>query len=136
MADHTAEVWQGGADPHIPGRLVSLSGTYPGRLPQAQVARHREGDTVEASVIAGRIGPAQFASMPGEPLPVVGLAVKDLMKADYRFFFGLGDDELGYLLHAEAVDDERYGYEQSMSINKNAVPLLMEQLRPLIEATE
>lgn len=95
----------------------------------------REG-TVETTVIAARIGPAQFASMPGEPLPVVGLAVKDLMNADYRFFFGLGDDELGYLLHAAAVDNEMYEYEQSMSVNKNAVPLLMEQLEPLIEATE
>ncbi len=92
--------------------------------------------TLETTVVAGRIGPAQFATMPGEALPKVGLAVKELMKADYKFFFGLGDDELGYLLHAEAVDNELYDYEQSMSVNKNAVPLLMEQLKPLIEATE
>ena len=72
----------------------------------------------------------------GEPLPVVGLAVKDLMSADFRFFFGLSDDELGYLLHADAVDNEGYKYEQSMSVNKNAVPVLMEVLTPLIEATE
>ncbi len=92
--------------------------------------------TLQTTVVAARIGPAQFATMPGEPLPVVGLAVKDLMNADFKFLFGLADDELGYLLHAEAVDNEMYEYEQSMSVNKNAVPLLMEQLKPLIEATE
>jgi hypothetical protein len=74
--------------------------------------------------------------MPGEALPKVGLAVKELMDADFRFFFGLADDELGYLLHAEAVDNEIYEYEQSMSVNKNAVSLLMERLTRLIEATD
>ena len=58
-----------------------------------------EAGAVQTTVVAGRIGPAQFASMPGEPLPVVGLAVKDLMKADYKFFFGLGDDELARIIH-------------------------------------
>ncbi|HJN17813.1 MAG TPA: hypothetical protein QGH10_20100, partial [Armatimonadota bacterium] len=95
-----------------------------------------EGGTVTTTVVAGRIGPAQFATMPGEALPTVGLAVKGLMNAEHRFFFGLADDELGYLLHAEAVDNEMYDYEQSMSVNKAAVPLLMEQLRPLIEGIE
>jgi hypothetical protein len=92
--------------------------------------------TLKTTVIAARIGPAQFASMPGEALPKVGLAVKGLMSAKYRFLFGLCDDELGYLLHADAVDNPLYKYEQSMSVNRNAVPLLMGQVRPLIEATD
>ncbi|MGQ9732313.1 MAG: hypothetical protein ACUVX8_13725 [Candidatus Zipacnadales bacterium] len=91
---------------------------------------------VETSVMAARIGPAQFASMPGEPLPAVGLAVKERMKADYKFFFSLADDELGYILHADAVDNALYKYEQSMSVNKQAASLLMEVLTPLIEAME
>lgn len=93
-------------------------------------------NTLQTTVIAARIGPAQFASMPGEALPPVGLAVKAMMNAKYRFFFGLCDDELGYLLHAEAVDNPTYRYEQSMSVNKNAVPLLMEKIRTLIERTK
>ena len=91
--------------------------------------------TVTTTLTAGRIGPAQFATMPGEPLPKVGLAAKSLMDARFRFFFGLADDELGYLLHAEAVGDERYAYEQRMSINPNAAPLLMEQLEAAIDIT-
>lgn len=90
---------------------------------------------ITTTLAAGRIGPAQFATMPGEPLPKVGLSVKGLMDAQFRFFFGLADDELGYLLHAEAVDNERYAYEQRMSINPNAVPLLMERLEAAIDAT-
>ncbi|MBM3474217.1 MAG: hypothetical protein FJX75_13190 [Armatimonadetes bacterium] len=99
------------------------------RTPSAQ-------NTVQTSVIAARIGPAQFASLPGEALPKVGLAVKGLMTAKYRFFFGLCDDELGYLLHAEALDNPLYKYEQSMSANPQAVPLLMEQVKAAVEATE
>jgi len=95
-----------------------------------------EEGTVTTTVVAGRIGPAQFATMPGEPLPKVGLAVKELMGAGFRFFFGLSDDELGYLLHAEAVDNEMYDYEQSMSVNKDGVPPLTEELAALIEAVE
>lgn len=93
-----------------------------------------EEGTIETTVVAGRIGPAQFATLPGEALPKVGLAVKRLMSAKYKFFFGLGDDELGYLLHAEAVDADLYKYEQSMSANKHAVPLLIKALTPLIGA--
>ncbi len=91
--------------------------------------------TVTTTLTAGRIGPAQFATMPGEPLPKVGLAAKGLMDARFRFFFGLADDELGYLLHAEAVGNGRYAYEQRMSIDPNAVPLLMEQLEAAIDIT-
>ncbi|MBM3956785.1 MAG: hypothetical protein FJ313_01890, partial [Gemmatimonadetes bacterium] len=99
------------------------------RTPSAQ-------NTVQTTVIAARIGPAQFASLPGEALPKVGLAVKGLMTAKYRFFFGLCDDELGYLLHAEAVDNALYKYEQSMSANPQAVPLLMEQVKAALGATQ
>jgi hypothetical protein len=95
-----------------------------------------EEGTLKTTVIGARIGPAQFASLPGEALPKVGLAVKGLMTAKYRFFFGLCDDELGYLLHAEAVDNPLYRYEQSMSANPQAVPLLMEQVKAAVEATE
>jgi len=89
-------------------------------------------NTVQTTVVALTLGPAQFASMPGEALPKVGLAAKGLMTAKYRFFFGLCDDELGYLLHAEAIDNPLYKYEQSMSANPRGVPLLMEQLAGLL----
>jgi hypothetical protein len=91
-------------------------------------------NTLETTVIALGLGPAQFASMPGEALPKVGLATKALMDAEYRFFLGLCDDELGYLLHAEAIDNPMYDYEQSMSANPRAVPLLTEQLAGLLKA--
>jgi hypothetical protein len=95
-----------------------------------------EEGTLQTTVIAARIGPAQFAALPGEALPKAGLAVKNLMAAKYRFLFGLCDDELGYLLHAEAIDNPLYKYEQSMSANPRAVPLLMEQVQAVMEATE
>lgn len=90
--------------------------------------------TVRTTVIGAAIGPAQFASMPGEALPKVGLAAKALMTGKYRFFFGLCDDELGYLLHAEAIDNPLYRYEQSMSANPRGTPLLMEQLAAALNA--
>jgi len=72
--------------------------------------------------------------MPGEALPKVGLAAKALMTGEYRFFLGLCDDELGYLLHAEAIGNPLYKYEQSMSANPRGVPVLMDQLTSLLNA--
>ncbi len=141
-----AVVAMGGAAEHEQADISIARATFP--LPMANpllalaaqmgvIKRAPNADgTLTTTLSAGRIGPAQFATMPGEPLPKVGLAAKDLMDGQFRFFFGLADDELGYLLHAEAVGNARYAYEQRMSINPNAVPLLMEQLAALLDAIE
>jgi hypothetical protein len=62
---------------------------------------------------------------PGEVFPAIGLRVKSEMTGLVRFFVGLGNDELGYVM-----DDNEYGmwpheYESSMSVGP-ATGMLLE----------
>ncbi len=66
------------------------------------------------------LGPAQFVTIPGESCPEIGMAVKEKMRAEFKFFVGLGNDELGYILRSPQFDDPLYAYERSMSIGRSA----------------
>ena len=79
-----------------------------------------------------RMGDAEIVTVPGELLPMPGLALRAAMHGNYRFIFGLGQDELGYILDASDFDRELYHYERGMSVGKQTWPLLFQPLKELI----
>ncbi len=96
---------------------------------QRQLYRNK----VETCLFAARLGDAMFATLPGEPLPAVGFAIKNAMRAKCNFLFGLGGDELGYLIDSRQAADEAYSYERSMSIGPDGTEELMRQLQQLLK---
>ena len=82
-----------------------------------------------------------MATVPGELLPKLGLAIKDKLRAagaQVTGIIGLANDELGYILPKE---DYRYPfnplnpkdhYEETMSISKEIGPKLMEAVDELL----
>jgi len=89
---------------------------------------------IETRIDFWQIGSAQFVTLPGEPLPSVGFAAKDLLTGDPAFLFGLGNDELGYLVSDREADDPRYAYERSMSVGPDATNLFLETIDSLVRA--
>ncbi len=86
------------------------------------------------------LGHIRLITIPGELLPAPGMALRRMLGVPYRFLIGLADDELGYLL---ASDDFVYPanpfspgthYEETMSVSRYALPLLMEAWEYLIGA--
>ncbi len=73
-------------------------------------------DEVETEVCAFVLGPAEFATIPGEATPDIGFYLKRHMKGHPRFLLGLCNDELGYILPAESYGLKLYEYETSVSV--------------------
>ncbi len=66
----------------------------------------REGDSViadELEVSWHKLGPAEFASFPGEGSPTYSLKLRDRMVSPTSFIVGLGNDELGYLIDPDDI---------------------------------
>lgn len=89
---------------------------------------------VETCVHAFNIGPAQFITLPGEPLPSVGFAAKKMMSGKPNFLFGLGDDELGYLIDYKQGNDDHYSYERSVSIGPKGTEAILAKLSELTKS--
>jgi hypothetical protein len=95
--------------------------------------------TSEVNLI--RIGPAWFATLPGELLPKLGLALKAEMRAAGAQAAGvicLVNDELGYILPPEdfrfPLNPFKPGkhYEETNSIGKAIGPAVMEAVESLL----
>ncbi len=80
-----------------------------------------------------QIGRAKFLTCPGEALPAVGLAAKKLVHGRYKFFLGLANDELGYILPEDYFKNEKYKYEASMSVGPKAAAIVLDSLRQLTD---
>lgn len=87
-----------------------------------------------------KVGPAWFATIPGELLPKLGLALKADMKAAGAHVAGvicLANDELGYILPAEdfrfPLNPFKPGkhYEETNSISKEIGPAVLDAVRSL-----
>ncbi len=79
-----------------------------------------------------RLSPlVEGVSLPGEPLPKVGLRAKALLRAPFRMLVGLGDDEIGYIIDAEDWTEGRY--EESMSLGPLTSTILLGELSRLVE---
>jgi hypothetical protein len=105
-------------------------------------ARDKKGCiTSEVNLI--KIGGLWLASVPGEMLPKLGLALKDDLRrsgAQVAGVIGLANDELGYIL---PLEDFKYPlnpfspgdhYEETNSIGKDITPKVMEGVRSLLPA--
>jgi hypothetical protein len=82
------------------------------------------------------IGEAMFATHPGETIPAMGKATKELMRTNGpKFIMGLSMDALGYILSPDFFDPSKKiphaPYLCSMSVGPEAMPLIMDVLREL-----
>ncbi len=111
-------------------------------------------------VAAFNIGPASFLSIPGEiypeilyggiesPLgqdfpiaPVEVPPLQEKMSQHYKFFFGLANDEIGYIIPKSEWDsekpwlylDESDTYGEENSLGPETAPLLYQELSKLLE---
>lgn len=87
---------------------------------------------LRTEVTVARVAGAQFATIPGEAFPNLGLELKRMMKARYTFVLGIAEDELGYIMQESDFKLKLYGYEQSMSVGAMTWPILKEALADLI----
>jgi len=97
--------------------------------------------TVSMQVNLVKIGPLWLATVPGELLPKLGLALKASLReagAGVAGVIGLANDEVGYLLPEE---DFRYPlnpfnpgkhYEETMSLSKDAGSIVIGALQSLL----
>ena len=101
--------------------------------------RNKKGEVItEVNLV--KIGPLWLATIPGEMLPKLGLALKASLRvagAGIAGILGLANDELGYILPKE---DFRYPlnplnpgkhYEESMSVSKEMGVKVMEAVKSL-----
>jgi len=103
--------------------------------------RNRDG-RISSEVNLLKIGPLWLATIPGELLPKLGLALKNSMRkagAGVAGVIGLANDELGYILPRE---DFRYPfnpfnpgrhYEETMSVGSEIGPLVVEAIQSMLK---
>ena len=104
-----------------------MSGIIP--VPEALRADFLRFANTEVTLID--FGEAQIATAPGEILPAVGLAMKEMLPGPHRFLFGPAQDELGYILPENYFQEDLYAYECSMSVGPKTAPLLLAKLQEL-----
>jgi hypothetical protein len=92
-------------------------------------------DSVTTEIAWFTIGPAQFATHPGETAPYYGLETKKLMKPGPKFVLGLSNDALGYILKPVFYEDSTRLHSEYLtrtSVGKQTAPLLMKALEEII----
>jgi len=94
------------------------------------IRRELINEFVETEVTVAVMNDASFITIPGEPLPKVGLTAKSLMPGKFRFLIALGHDELGYIIHPE--DWVLKLYEESMSLGPKTATILLKKLRHML----
>lgn len=93
-------------------------------------------DSVKSEIAWFSIGPAQFATHPGETAPYYGLETKKMMQTGPRFVLGLGNDALGYILKPEYFEDKSLPHAEyltSMSLGKETAPIILKTLKELMD---
>lgn len=82
------------------------------------------------------VGPAQFATHPGETAPLFASQTRELMKTGPKFVLGLGLDHLGYICPPSFFKNPQgipfAEYQISMSPGEAAGPSMMAALREII----
>jgi hypothetical protein len=68
-----------------------------------------------SEVMVIRFGSAVLVTSPGEIEPRLGDQLLEHVELEPQLLVGLGNDELGYLIHEDEWEDERYSYEQTVS---------------------
>lgn len=109
------------------------------QLAAAGVIKRVMTDSVVTEAAVFRIGNACFATHPGETVPAMSLATKQMMPTDGpKFVMGLGMDAVGYILKPEFFDPEKKiphaAYLCSMSAGKQTGPIIMAVLSGMFAA--
>ena len=93
-------------------------------------------EAVQTEVAWFAVGPAQFATHPGETAPAFAAQTRALMDTQPKFILGLGFDELGYVCptyYFERTDEIPHAdYLISMSPSPQAGPAMMAALKTII----
>jgi hypothetical protein len=79
------------------------------------------------------LGRVCMVTIPGEILPKPALELKSRMPGRHRLVVALGNDELGYILDPDDFGTDRYKYERSMSVGKEAWPRLFDAAKDLLK---
>jgi len=101
---------------------------------RAGIVKREVGDppTLETEVSVLELRPfARLAALPGEPLPDVGLRVKEMLGAPYRLLTSLCNDEIGYIIGRDEWDPSRY--EESMSPGPLTCEILLSALSEILQ---
>ena len=93
-------------------------------------------ENVETEVAWFAVGPARFATHPGESAPAYTWATESLMDTAPKIVLGLGLDQLGYILKTDFFDDTanipHADYLVKMSLRTDTKPLMMAALESII----
>ena len=92
------------------------------------------GGATPSEMAALRLGPLLLLTVPGEALPRVGFELEALWGLEPFCLVGLGNDELGYLIHEEDWPAERYRYERTVSPGPLTTTLLRRAAGELVGA--
>ena len=105
------------------------------QLAAAKIIPRPLADTVDTEVAWFAVGPAQFATEPGETAPIYAREAQKLMKTGPKFVLGLGFDELGYILKPEYFGGSKFPHAEyltAMSPGPQAGTVMLEALKAII----
>ncbi len=88
--------------------LVGSLGLIPRDIP----AYHKPSTT---TITAFAVGPVQFATVPGELVPDIGLILREIMGSEHQFMINLGMDWVGYIMLPEQYTSLAYIYNSLLS---------------------
>jgi len=69
-----------------------------------------------SEVIGIKMGPFKMITVPGEILPKFGFELQKMIGTNPNIIIGLGNSELGYIIHEKDWKAKRFSYERSMSM--------------------
>ncbi|MEY4629778.1 MAG: hypothetical protein RLZZ595_2104, partial [Bacteroidota bacterium] len=106
-------------------------------LSKAGVIKREFGTNVTSEIAYFTIGDCSFATHPGETVPALGLASKQLMKnKGAKFVMGLSQDALGYILKPSFFNPENKiphsDYLTGMSIGPQTMDIILQTLKNLV----
>ena len=105
-------------------------------LSKAGVIKRTFGKTVTSEIAFFSLGDCSFATHPGETVPALGFASKQLMKnKGAKFVMGLSQDALGYILKPSFFDPKNNiphsEYLTGMSIGPQTMDIIYQTLKEL-----
>ncbi|MEP6846330.1 MAG: hypothetical protein ABI861_10020, partial [Panacibacter sp.] len=106
------------------------------QLSAINVIQRKITDSVTTEIALFNIGEASFATHPGETVPAMSFATKELMKTNGpKFVMGLSMDALGYILKPEFFDTSKKipnsEYLCSMSVGPQTMQYIMQTVEAL-----
>jgi len=116
-------------------RIPLVNDNFSELLSRGVLRRERFDGHLWTEVTVARVAGAQFATIPGEAFPDLGLEIKKMMRAKYKFVLGIAEDELGYIMQESDFKLKLYNYEQSMSVGPKSWPILKEAVSLLLQSS-